>query len=100
MAVARAALGAATRSRWPLGFGTYRSETGASGFGFNGLWNSCGLCMPDRRGGLAVAVLVNTYTPTAEAATRVLGHVFKARGYGGIAGHALGGVSFADEGRE
>jgi hypothetical protein len=91
---------AATRSRWPLGFATYRSETGASGFGFNGLWNSCGLCMPDRRGGLAVAVLVNTYTPTAEAATRVLDHVFKARGYGGIAGHALGGVSFADEGRE
>ena len=91
---------AAARSRWPLGFGTYRSESGACGFGFNGLWNSCGLCIPEPRGGLAIAVLVNTYTPVAEVATNVLDHVFRERGYGGIAGHALGGVSFADEGRD
>lgn len=90
----------AARSRWPLGFATYLSETGACGFGFNGLWNSCGICMPERRGGLAIAVLVNTYTPVAEAATRILDHVFQARGYGRLARHALGGVKFGADGDE
>jgi hypothetical protein len=87
------------RSRWPVGFGTYRSSSGACGVGFNGLWNSCGLCLPESRGGLVLAVLVNTYTTDAIAARRVLEHVFGARGYGSVRGHALGGVSFADEGR-
>ena len=44
-------------------------------------------------------MLVNTYTPDAEAAKSVVEHVFRARGYGAVEmeRHGLGGVSMSDD---
>ena len=88
---------ASHRTPWPQGFRAFHFESGDCGFGFNGLFNSTGLCVR-ARGGLALAVLVNTYTSTGEAATRVLDHVFSSRGYGAVKDHGLGGVSPEDDG--
>jgi len=89
---------AAKRSLWPLGFRAYRLGKGEVGFGFNGLWNCTGFSVRER-GGLALAVLVNTYTPDAVAAKSVLRHVLRSRGYGemDMEKHGLGGVSLAED---
>ena len=88
---------ASKRCPWPMGFHPFRFDSGeVCGFGFNGLWNSTGLCVR-AQGGLALSVLVNTYTMEGEAARRVLDHVFSSRGYGVVQDHGLGGVSLADD---
>ena len=57
------------------------------------------MCVRER-GGLALAILVNTYTPAAIAAKRVLEMILRERGYGALDGTGLGGVSLEDEGTQ
>ena len=91
---------ASTRCPWPVGFHPFLFDSSdICGFGFNGLWNSTGLCVR-AQGGLALSILVNTYTMEGEAARRVLDHVFSSRGYGVVQDHGLGGVSLTDDGAE